>query len=116
MAQAKDRSGRPLTDWLLDSRFGELAYREFRCAWLHEGRSGEALHSFNLGTETAPTYLTNDYSTPPQINFPAPFLVATLRSGIDNFEQQALANGIDPIPPQYASQTLLTILNDVDAD
>ena len=60
IASAKTKSGRPLHDWVLDSRFGELAYREFRCSWLHEGRSGEATHSFDLSTETEPTYLTND--------------------------------------------------------
>jgi hypothetical protein len=116
VAQAKDGAGRPLSDWLLDSRFGEIAYREFRCAWLHEGRPGEATHSFNLGTDTEPSYLTNDYSTPPQINFPTPFLVATIRACIDHFEQQVLANGLDPIPPQYATQALLSVLDDLDTD
>jgi len=116
VAQAKDGSGRPLSDWLCDSRFGEIAYREFRCAWLHEGRPGEATHSFNLGTDTEPTYLTNDYSTPPQINFPVPFLVATLRACIDHFEQLALAKGFDPIPPQYSSQTLLAVIDNLDTD
>lgn len=116
VAQTKDRSGRSLSDWLLDCRFGEIAYRECRCAWLHEGRPGEATHDFNLGTNTEPTYITNDYSSPPQISFPTPFLVVTTRTCIDNFERQALANSIDPIPPQYASQTLLSVLDDIDTD
>jgi hypothetical protein len=42
--------------------------------------------------------------------------VATIRACVDNFEQQVLANGIDPIPPQYASQTLISVLDDLDTD
>jgi hypothetical protein len=99
IAGAKTKSGRSLHDWLLDSRFGELAYCEFRCSWLHEGRPGEATHSFDLGTKTEPTYLSNDYATPPRIGFPVPFVVATLRSAIEGFEQQSLAHGVNPVPP-----------------
>jgi len=101
VAMAVDaKSGRSLADWLLDARLGEIAYVEYRCSWLHEGRAGEATHSFDFG-DTEPTYLSNDYTIPPRIRFPLPFVVTLLRNCIDGFQREVGASGVDPAPPPH---------------
>lgn len=100
VATATTAKGLALHDWLLDCRLGTILYVEYRCFWLHEGRSGHATHSFDVGTGE-PTYLTNDFAMPPLISFPVPFLVSVLRSCIDNFEHTAQQASVNPVPPPH---------------
>jgi hypothetical protein len=80
---------------------GEFAYTEYRCAWLHEGRSGAKTHSFNFdpkGRGERPNYLSAKFGTPPLLSFPPPFMATVLANCIDGFEREAEAAGIDPVP------------------
>jgi len=96
----RGKSKQTIEDWILDSRFAEILYREYRCAWIHEGRGGVASHGFPL-SDTEPTYLSNDYTTPPRIGFSVGYIVAVLRSAVDGFEALVRAGDVDPVPPPH---------------
>jgi hypothetical protein len=96
---ARDKK-REAHDWVLDCRLGEVLYTEYRCFWLHEGRPGEATHSFNL-RDDAPSYLDNQCCTPPRIEFSIPFLCEVLGNCIESFKQGVEQDGIDPVPPSH---------------
>lgn len=90
-----------VTDIVLASRFGEIAYTEMRCNILHQGRLGEGAHGFDFGTESdgGPTYQPGVFSVPPCIGFSPRYMVKVLRACIDGFELEAKEAGIDPVPP-----------------
>lgn len=86
-------------DWLCLSRYGAIAYKELRCEWLHEGQPGSNTHNFHLAaSETAPTYLSGIYGTPPVLGFSIALLLRTLKDCIDSFEREALILEQDPSP------------------
>jgi len=88
-----------LKEWLIFSRYGAIAYKEMRSAYIHEGRPGKNSHSFELGeSATRPTYLSGIYTTPPKIGFGVEFMLSVLASCIDAFEADALTLQKDPVP------------------
>jgi hypothetical protein len=84
---------------------GDFVYSEYRCAWIHEGRSGSKTHSFDLGER--PHYLSSRFGGVPMLNFPPPFMVKVLSNCIDGFEREAEAAGVDPVPPDPRPLTKL---------
>jgi len=88
-----------LEEWLTLSRYGAIAYKEMRNAYIHEGRSGKGTHGFNLyGSSIRPTYLSWIYTTPPIIGFKVEFMLCVLKQCLDEFETEALALQKDPVP------------------
>lgn len=89
-----------LEEWLKLSRYGSIAYKEMRCAYIHEGRPGSNTHSFNLSSATIqPTYQSGLYNVHSTIGFSAQFMLKTLGRCIDEFEAEALKLMKDPCPP-----------------
>jgi hypothetical protein len=90
-----------LEKWLILSRYGAIAYKEMRSAYIHEGQIGKRAHSFDL-CESAirPTYLSGIYNTPPTIGFRVEFMLNVLKDCIDAFESNALELQEDPVPEQ----------------
>jgi len=104
---------------LLTSRIGEFVYSEYRCAWIHEGRSGMKTHSFNFdpsGQGERPSYLSSKFGTPPRLGFSPPFMVKVLSNCIDGFEVEAEIAGLDPVPPDSRPRTVLRMHPDDTAD
>ena len=99
-AGAKTQAGVAVEDWVLDARFAEIAYTEFRCSWVHEGRGGEASHSFAF-SDDEPTYFGSGIALPPRIGFSVPYLLKVLRACIDGFEAIVVTENIDPVPPPH---------------
>jgi hypothetical protein len=96
-----EADGKVLKDWLTLSRYGAIAYKQMRSAYIHEGRSGEGTHSFELyGFAIRPTYLSWVYTTPPIIGFKIEFMLRVLGCCIHAFEADALALQADPVPEQ----------------
>jgi hypothetical protein len=90
-----------LEEWLTLSRYGAIAYKEMRNAYIHEGRPGERAHDFKLsGFPEKPTYLSWLYSTPPIMGFKVDFMLKVLKQCIDEFEADALQLQKDPAPEQ----------------
>jgi hypothetical protein len=88
-----------LEKWLIFSRYGSIAYKEMRSAYIHEGRPGKNSHGFSLGgSEIQPTYLSGLYSTPPAIGFKVEFMLDVLEDCIHAFEVDALSLQQDPVP------------------
>jgi hypothetical protein len=88
-----------LEEWLIFSRYGAIAYKEMRSAYIHEGRSGKGAHGFELHeSATRPTYRSGVYVTPPKIGFKAEFMLGILVLCIDAFEADALTLQQDPVP------------------
>jgi hypothetical protein len=88
-----------LKEWLVLSRYGAIAYKEMRSAYIHEGRSGRGTHGFRLSESAIrPTYLSGIYTTPPTIGFKVEFMLGVLEFCINEFETDALALGQDPVP------------------
>lgn len=88
-----------LEEWLNLSRYGSIAYKQMRSAYIHEGRAGRNSHSFELhGSEIQPTYLSWVYTTPPIIGFKVEFMLRLLGSCIHAFESDALILKKDPVP------------------
>lgn len=88
-----------LREWLILSRYGTIAYKKMRSAYIHEGRSGKGTHSFNLyESAMRPTYLSGIYTTPPIIGFDVKFMLGILACCIDKFETDALTLQQDPVP------------------
>jgi hypothetical protein len=84
------------------SRYGSLAYKRMRNAYIHEGRSGKDTHSFRFEESSAgPTYLSGVLGTPAVIGFAPEFMTATLARCIDEFEKDATANKVDPVPAPH---------------
>lgn len=90
-----------LEEWLTFSRYGAIAYKQMRSAYIHEGRSGKSTHSFKLhGFAERPTYRSGIYATPPIMGFDIEFMLRVLGFCIDEFETDALALQADPVPEQ----------------
>ncbi len=90
-----------LKDWLVLSRYGAIAYKEMRSAYIHEGRSGKNSHGFKLSKSAVnPTYLSGIYTTPPAIGFDVEFMVNILEDCINEFESHALSLQRDPVPEE----------------
>jgi hypothetical protein len=90
-----------LEEWLILSRYGAIAYKEMRSAYIHEGRSGKGTHGFELyESAIRPTYLSGIYTTPPTIGFKVEFMLQVLGDCIDAFEADALTLQQDPIPEE----------------
>lgn len=90
-----------LEEWLILSRYGAIAYKEMRSAYIHEGRLGKGTHGFNLyKSEIRPTYLSGIYTTPPKIGFNIKFMLGVLECCINVFEADALALRQDPVPKE----------------
>jgi hypothetical protein len=88
-----------LGEWLILSRYGAIAYKEMRSAYIHEGRSGQGAHGFDLyESDIRPTYLSRIYTTPPTIGFKVKFMSDILKCCIDAFEADALTLQQDPVP------------------
>ena len=88
-------------EWLILSRYGAIAYKEMRSAYIHEGRSGKGTHSFELSESAIrPTYLSGIYTTPPTIGFKVEFMLSILECCIDAFEADALTLQQDPVPEE----------------
>jgi len=90
-----------LGEWLILSRYGAIAYKEMRSAYIHEGRSGKGTHGFELSESAIrPTYLSGIYTTPPTIGFKVEFMLDILACCIDAFEADALTLQQDPVPEE----------------
>jgi hypothetical protein len=90
-----------LEEWLILSRYGAIAYKEMRSAYIHEGRSGKGTHGFELyESAIRPTYLSGFYTTPPTIGFKVEFMLGVLECCIGAFEADALALQQDPVPEE----------------
>ena len=90
-----------LKEWLTFSRYGAIAYKQMRSAYIHEGRPGKSSHGFELhGSGIKPTYLSWIYSTPPVIGFKIEFMLHILGCCIYAFESDALALEKDHDPKQ----------------
>lgn len=88
-----------IEEWLVLSRYGAIAYKEMRSAYIHEGRSGKRSHGFDLHeSEIRPTYLSGIYTTPPTIGFKVEFMLGILKTCIDGFEAETLKLHRDPVP------------------
>lgn len=88
-----------LKEWLTFSRYGSIAYKQMRSAYIHEGRSGKGTHEFELqGYQIQPTYRSSIYATPPIIGFGVEFMLGVLRRCIYEFELDALRLEKDPVP------------------
>lgn len=89
----------PLESWLILSRYGAIAYKEMRSAYIHKGRSGTGTHGFELSESAIrPTYLSGIHTTPPIIGFNVEFMLTVLEGCIQAFESDALALQKDPVP------------------
>jgi hypothetical protein len=82
------------------SRYGAIVYKEMRTAYIHEGRPGSGLHSFNLSENSLiqPTYLNGIYITPNMIGFSIEFMSHVLKECINAFEAESLTLKRDPVP------------------
>lgn len=90
-----------IEEWLMLSRYGSIAYKEMRSAYIHEGRSGKRTHGFELhGAAIRPTYLSGIYTAPPTIGFKVEFMVDILACCINAFETDALTLQQDPVPEE----------------
>jgi len=90
-----------LGEWLIWSRYGAIAYKEMRSAYIHEGRSGKGTHGFDLyESAIRPTYLSGIYTTPPTIGFKVEFMLGILACCINEFEADALTLQQDPVPEE----------------
>ncbi len=90
-----------LKEWLILSRYGAIAYKEMRSAYIHQGRSGKGTHGFELHeSATRPTYLSGIFTTPPIIGFDVEFMLVVLECCINTFEVDALSLQQDPIPEE----------------
>ena len=90
-----------LEEWLVLSRYGAIAYKEMRSAYIHEGQSGKGTHGFTLSESAIrPTYLSGIYTTPPTIGFKVEFMLGVLEFCIKAFEEDALATQQDPVPEE----------------
>lgn len=90
-----------LENWLILSRYGAIAYKEMRSAYIHEGRSGTGTHGFDLSESAIrPTYLSGIHTTPPSIGFKVKFMLTVLEDCINAFESDALALQRDPVPEE----------------
>ena len=88
-----------LEEWLTFSRYGSIAYKQMRSAYIHEGRSGKGTHDFELhGYQIQPTYRSSIYTTPPIIGFGVEFMLSVLKRCIYEFELDALTLKKDPVP------------------
>lgn len=88
-----------IREWLTLSRYGSIAYKEMRSAYIHEGRPGNRTHGFTLcRSAIQPTYLSGIYTVPPTIGFQVEFMLGVLKHCINSFEQDALALEQDPVP------------------
>ena len=88
-----------LEDWLTLSKYGAIAYKEMRSAYIHEGRSGKGSHGYKLSNSAIlPTYQSGIYTTPPAIGFSIEFMTKVLEDCINGFESTALALQQDPVP------------------
>ncbi|MEM8675622.1 MAG: hypothetical protein AAGF83_17380 [Cyanobacteria bacterium P01_G01_bin.67] len=84
------------------SRYGSIAYKEMRNAYIHEESPGINTHNFDLyESGIRPTYLSGLYVTPPAIGFKVEFMLNILKLCIDKFEKEALSLKIDPIPERF---------------
>lgn len=85
------------------SRYGAIAYKRMRSAYIHEGRPGRDTHSFRFHeSSSGPTYLSGVLSTPAVIGFTPEFMTAVLERCIEEFEKDAAAHKVDPVPPPHA--------------
>lgn len=99
LAEYPNTNRTKLEEWLTLSRYGAIAYKEMRSAYIHEGQPGKGTHDFDLfGSSTKPTYSSWKYSTPPIIGFKVEFMLCVLKRCIDEFEAEALALKKDPVP------------------
>ncbi len=64
-----------IEEWLILSRYGAIAYKEMRSAYIHGGQPGKGAHGFELSeSATRPTYGSGMYTTPPSIGFKIEFM------------------------------------------
>lgn len=81
------------------SRYGAITHKEMRSAYIHEGRSGDGSHGFQLSESlTKPTYISGIYTTSPAIGFGVKFMLQVLEECINAFEAEALTLQQDPVP------------------
>ena len=85
--------------WLRNSRYGHIAYKEMRSAYIHYGKPGNKAHGYVMsGNDTRPTYCSCIYSSSGFLGFSPQFMLTTLCQCIDSFEREAQQYEIDPYP------------------
>lgn len=97
-----DANGDEIEQWLILSRYGAIAYKAFRNAYIHEGQAGKGAHEISslYGWKERPTYSSWLYSTPPVMGFSVEFMLGILKRCIEQFESEALTLQVDPAPPR----------------
>lgn len=99
LANSPETNRTELEQWLTLSRYGAIAYKEMRNAYIHEGRPGKRTHDFKLyGWAERPTYRSSVYGTPPIMGFSVEFMLGVFKRCIEEFEVEALALEVDPAP------------------
>lgn len=100
LANCPNATRSELKQWLTLSRYGAIAYKEFRSAYIHQGKPGKRTHDYQLnGWAERPTYQSWVYSTPPIMGFSVEFMLGVFKRCIEEFEAEALALQVDPVPP-----------------
>ncbi|AMA08817.1 DUF29 family protein [Picosynechococcus sp. PCC 73109] len=102
--------------WLRNSRYGYIAYKEMRSAYIHYGKSGNRSHGYEMsGYEQRPTYCSNIYSSSLSLGFSPQFMLSTFNQCIKGFEEKSREKNIDPYPEyesaiEYYFKDLITSL------
>lgn len=92
-------------EWLRESRFGEVIYRDLRSAWVHELQAASHLSSGTWKPErTEPWYdnryeqrtESDDYYHERRLVLPLAFLITTLERAVQNFEEACAVADVIP--------------------
>lgn len=100
-------------DWLQQSRYGEVLYRELRCSWLHEYRSSESLAPpYDLEADS-PRYQnltrirrgegSSETEAPiewtvQRLMFPVRFLMNVFAHATESFDRACTSARVSPMP------------------
>lgn len=90
-------------EFLRKSTYGEVLYREFRCAWAHELREGDlSTRAFSSDKRYDEPHYENwiergPFETTRIPVFPRVFLLGTLRRIIDGFEARCVTDDRSPV-------------------